>query len=168
MDGTITCESMPGVGTTFTVKVDLPILEEEEEAVEDETAQSVEDMHLLVAEDNELNWEIFNELASGYGILSDRAKNGQECVDMLMKAPPDTYNAILMDVHMPIMNGYQATQAICALSEEKRRDIPIIAMTADAFAEDVQACLDAGMNGHIAKPVDMNKLIAYFDKNKQL
>lgn len=168
MDGTITCESMPGVGTTFTVKVDLPILEEEEEAVEDETAQSVEDMHLLVAEDNELNWEIFNELASGYGILSDRAKNGQECVDMLMKAPPDTYNAILMDVNMPIMNGYQATQAIRALSEEKRRDIPIIAMTADAFAEDVQACLDAGMNGHIAKPVDMNKLIAYFDKNKQL
>ena len=85
---------------------------------------------------------------------------------MLTKAPVGTYTAVLMDVHMPVMNGYEATKAIRALSEERLSRIPIIAMTADAFAEDVQACLDCGMNGHVAKPIEMNKLLGYLTEIK--
>lgn len=167
MGGTITCKSASGKGTSFTVKIDLPIEEDEvEEDYNQRTAFDGKDMHLLIAEDNELNWEIACELLSEYGITCDRAKNGQECVDMLTKEPAGTYSAILMDVHMPVMNGYEATKAIRSLPDEKRRKTVIIAMTADAFAENVQECLACGMNGHVAKPIDMNKLVTYLMKIK--
>lgn len=168
MEGIITCKSAPGVGTTFTVTLDLPIAEEsQEEDFADENLQKIEDMRLLVAEDNDLNWEIFHELISERNIKCDRAANGRECLEILQKTPPGTYSVVLMDVHMPVMDGYEATRAIRSLKEENLRTIPIIAMTADAFAEDVQACRDSGMNGHIAKPVNMEILFSYLEKIKK-
>ncbi len=165
MGGTIACRSVPGKGTAFTVSIELPVLEDTGEKHSKEMPlQSVENMHLLIAEDNDLNWEIACELLLEQGVICDRAENGRECIEMLVKAPADTYDAILMDVHMPIMNGYQATKAIRMLADESRNKIPIIAMTADAFAEDVQKCLDSGMNGHVAKPIDMNKLMKYLGR----
>lgn len=165
MNGTIACDSKPGNGTTFTVTVDLAIVEkQQEEPVEEIPLQDVQDMHLLVAEDNELNWEIIQELLQEQGITCDHAENGRQCVDMLSQAPAGTYQAILMDVHMPVMNGYEATKAIRSLADKSINNTIIIAMTADAFAEDVQACLACGMNGHVAKPVDINKLMGYLEK----
>ena len=121
------------------MSIDLPIVEDTKEPVSGrEEKQEVGSMHLLVAEDNDLNWEIFRELVSEQGITCDHAKNGKECVEMLKSAPVGTYSAVLMDVHMPVMNGYEATKAIRSLDDEKRNKIPIVAMTADAFAEDVQ------------------------------
>lgn len=167
MGGTIVCNSASGEGTAFEVAIDLPIVEDEEMTDNSgEESQGIEDMHLLVAEDNDLNWEIFHELVSEQGIVCDRAKNGKECVEMLKNASPDTYSAILMDVHMPIMNGYEATQNIRALEDDRLNKIPIIAMTADAFAEDVQACKDSGMNGHIAKPINLKILFSTLEKIK--
>ena len=170
MGGTIDCKSIPGEGTSFTVTLDLPVMEDiEENSQAMEVSQDISGMHLLIAEDNELNWEIAQELLREYGIVCDHAENGKDCIEMLTKAPVGTYTAILMDVHMPEMNGLEATRAIRALSDE-RKHIPIVAMTADAFAEDVQACMDSGMNGHIAKPIEMNKLTGYLSriKNGQL
>lgn len=121
-------------------------------------ADGLQGLHLLIAEDNDLNWEIIEELLKFYEIDADRADNGQICVDMLNRAEAGTYDAVLMDIQMPVMNGREAASAIRALDEKDKRNIPIIAMTADAFAEDIQACLEAGMNGHVAKPLDMKKL----------
>lgn len=167
MGGTIICKSSPGVGTVFTVSVDLPVAEDIEETVSDSKKnKEIKEVHLLVAEDNDLNWEIFHELVSEREVTCERAGNGQECVEMLKNAAPGTYSAILMDVHMPVMNGYEATRVIRSLEDEELRKIPIIAMTADAFAEDVQACKDSGMNGHIAKPVNMKILFSYLEKIK--
>ncbi len=165
MNGTITCQSVPGQGTSFTVCIDLPIVDMHKENVANDTdSQDVKGMHLLVAEDNELNWEIVCELLMERGITCDRAVNGQECIYRLEEEPVGTYDAILMDIQMPVMNGYEATKAIRSLSDDKLKKIAIIAMTADAFAEDVQACMDCGMNGHIAKPINMDKLISYLVK----
>ena len=171
MDGTIDCQSISGEGTAFTVKLDLLVMKEEQDNRQaGEVTQDISGMHLLIAEDNELNWEIAQELLAEYGVICDHAENGRECIEMLTKAPKGTYTAILMDVHMPEMNGLEATRAIRALPEAGLREIPIVAMTADAFAEDVQACMDSGMNGHIAKPIEMNKLTGYLNriKNGQL
>lgn len=122
------------------------------------SADGLRGCHLLIAEDNDLNWEIIEELLKYNQITAVRADNGQVCVDILKHAKPGTFDAVLMDIQMPIMNGREASAAIRALQDTYTRNIPIIAMTADAFAEDIQACLEAGMNGHVAKPVDMNKL----------
>lgn len=167
MGGTIVCNSASGEGTAFEVAIDLPIVEDEEMTDNSgEEFQRIEDMHLLVAEDNDLNWEIFHELVSEQEIVCDRAENGKECVEMLKEVSPDTYSAILMDVHMPIMNGYEATRQIRSLEDDRLNKIPIIAMTADAFAEDVQACKDSGMNGHIAKPINLKILFSTLKKIK--
>lgn len=113
---------------------------------------------LLVAEDFDMNWEICKALLSVHGFELDWAENGQICVDLFNDSEPGYYDAILMDLRMPVMNGYQATEAIRA-SERTDANIPIIAMTADAFSEDVQHCLDCGMNTHVAKPIDIPKLL---------
>ena len=167
MNGKIECKSTSGEGTSFTVILDLPFVEEEQENKRTgEQNQDISGIHLLIAEDNELNWEIAQELLAEHGVICDHAEDGKECVEMLTKAPLGTYTAILMDVHMPEMNGLEATRVIRALPEAGLREIPIVAMTADAFAEDVQACMDSGMNGHIAKPIEMNKLISYLNRIK--
>lgn len=111
--------------------------------------------HILLAEDNDLNWEIAEMLLGSAGIECDHAENGQICVDMFKNSEPGKYNAILMDIRMPVMNGYEATQEIRKL-DRPDKDLPIIAMTADAFSEDIQRCLDSGMNAHIAKPIDLD------------
>lgn len=115
--------------------------------------------HLLVAEDNDLNWEIASLLLEDAGLKVDRAEDGQICVDMLKNSPAGTYDAILMDLRMPVMNGIEAAKIIRTL-EAPYGTIPIIAMTADAFSDDIKKCLDAGMNAHIAKPIDIDAVKA--------
>lgn len=121
------------------------------------------DKHILLAEDNDLNWEIAEMLLEEDGVKVDRAENGKICVEMLQNSAPGTYDAILMDIRMPVMTGYEATVAIRAL-DHPDKDLPIIAMTADAFADDMKKCMDCGMNAHISKPIDMDLLKATLAK----
>lgn len=130
-------------------------------AVDEETADSQEEVdlelsgkHILLAEDNELNWEVARELLSALEMELDWAENGQICVEKFERSPVGYYDAIIMDVRMPVMDGYEATRAIRELGR-RDADIPIIAMTADAFSEDIHKCLACGMNDHLAKPIDM-------------
>ena len=118
---------------------------------------------ILLAEDNELNWEIADELLSSLGMELDWAENGKICVEKFSAAAPGYYDAVLMDLRMPIMTGYEATQAIRAL-DRPDASLPIIAMTADAFSEDIQRCLDAGMNAHISKPIDLREVSRLLEK----
>ena len=115
------------------------------------------DKRVLLAEDNDLNWEIASELLQEFGLELDRAENGQICADMFEKSPVGYYDAILMDIRMPIKNGYEATDLIRNM-DRPDASLPIIVMTADAFSEDIQKCLDYGMNAHIAKPIDIKEL----------
>ena len=119
--------------------------------------------NILLAEDNELNWEIAHELLQELGLNLDWAENGQIALEMFQKSKSGHYDAILMDIRMPMMNGYEATQAIRGL-DRSDKDLPIIAMTADAFAEDVKRCLDAGMNAHVAKPIDVKEVAKLLEK----
>ncbi|MBQ8934393.1 MAG: response regulator [Lachnospiraceae bacterium] len=116
-------------------------------------------LNILIAEDNDVNWEIISALLSMFGITAERAENGQVCVDMMRAAAEGSYALIFMDVQMPVMNGLDATRTIRKLEDPWASSIPIIAMTADAFSENVTECLNAGMNGHIAKPVDIKLVI---------
>ncbi len=118
---------------------------------------------ILLAEDMELNWEVAYEMLSPSGMQIERAKNGKECVEMLQSSEIGYYDAILMDIRMPVMNGYDATKAIRAL-DRADSDLPIIAMTADAFADDIQYCLNCGMNGHLAKPIDLQACLRLLQK----
>lgn len=125
------------------------------------------DLHgrrILVAEDNEINWEIIEELLSDIGIELDWAENGKICLDKFQNSAPGYYDAILMDIRMPVMNGYEATVALRKSEHEDAKDIPIIAMTADAFSEDIQRCLDCGMNAHTAKPINLDEVINLLKK----
>ena len=124
-------------------------------------------MRVLVAEDNDINWEIFNTLLDMHGVESARAENGQVAVDMLASSQPGDYDLVFMDVQMPVMNGIEATKAVRALPDKQVSAIPIIATTADAFSEDVAMCMDAGMNGHIAKPLDIQVVLKELRKVKE-
>lgn len=130
----------------------------DEQAEEDSEHYSLEGCNFLVAEDNEINSEILSEVLRGEGAACEIAENGQIAVERFSRAEAEEFDAILMDVQMPVMNGYEATRAIRALDREDAGRIPIIAMTANAFAEDVKDALDAGMNAHIAKPIDMDSI----------
>lgn len=169
MNGKIDVDSRPGEGTTFRVAFTLPVCGHGEDTKQQaQTAAAVcRGMHLLVAEDNDLNYEVISELLQMHGIPCDRAENGSVCVEKFRAAAPGTYDAILMDMQMPVMNGIQATGILRNLAESEARTVPIIAMTANAFKEDVQRCLNAGMNAHLAKPVDMNKLLDTLAKVKR-
>ena len=113
---------------------------------------------ILLAEDNELNWEIANELLSDLGVELDWAEDGQICLDKFQQSPEGYYDAVLMDIRMPYMTGYEAAKAIRELNRPDALSIPIIAMSADAFSDDIQHCLECGMNAHIAKPIDIIEL----------
>lgn len=168
MGGSIVCESAPNEGTTFTVVVDLVVIERRG-AVDNTAAGEDSDLsglHLLVAEDNELNWEIIQAQLESCGITCKHVENGRICLEELKTAPLGTYDAVLMDVQMPEMTGIEATREIRKLPERQNGRIPIIAMTADAFAEDVKTCLENGMNGHVAKPINTVKLRGYLQKVK--
>lgn len=131
------------------------IVESTPEKKEAVPAQPLDNVHILLAEDNDLNWEIAEALISSLGAKLDRAENGQICVDMLNSSEPGTYDIILMDIRMPVMTGLEAAIEIRKL-DHKDKDIPIIAMTADAFSDDIKKCLDSGMNAHISKPIDID------------
>ena len=168
MGGTVAVESKIGVGSTFTVTIPCRIASQEETQAKRETAPSDEKSlcgtRILLTEDNDLNAEIATELLQEEGCTVDRAKDGVECVDMLEKAANGTYQLILMDIQMPVMNGYDAARKIRRLDDPQKANIPIIAMTANAFSEDKQAALDVGMNDHIAKPINMNILVPTIQK----
>ena len=163
MGGTVAVESKIGVGSTFTVTIPCRIASEDETQAKRETNPSdqkcLRGTRILLTEDNDLNAEIATELLQEEGCTVDRAKDGVECVDMLEKAANGTYQLILMDIQMPVMNGYDAARKIRGLDDPQKANIPIIAMTANAFTEDRQVALDAGMNDHIAKPINMNVLV---------
>ncbi len=127
--------------------------------VQKEEEKPLAGLHLLIAEDNDINWEIIRVMLEFQEITAERAENGQICIDKLVHSEEGTYDAILMDIQMPIMNGKEATRIIRKSEKDYVRNIPIIAMTADAFAEDIRDCKEAGMDGHVAKPLDMKKLI---------
>ena len=163
MGGTVAVESKIGVGSKFTVTIPCRIASGDETQAKRETNPSDQKClcgtRILLTEDNDLNAEIATELLQEEGCTVDRAKDGVECVDMLEKAANGTYQLILMDIQMPVMNGYDAAKKIRRMDDPQKAGIPIIAMTANAFTEDRQVALDAGMNDHIAKPINMNVLV---------
>lgn len=168
MSGTVEVESKIGVGSKFTVTIPCRIASGDETQAKRETNPSDQKClcgtRILLTEDNDLNAEIAVELLREEGCTVDRAKDGVECVDMLEKAANGTYQMILMDIQMPVMNGYDAAEKIRRMDDPQKAGIPIIAMTANAFSEDKQAALDVGMNDHIAKPINMNILVPTIQK----
>lgn len=165
MGGTIEVKSELGEGTTFTVTLDHKIAEtrhddRKEIASRKAAAESLADLHILLAEDNDLNAEIAMTLLEEAGLKVDRAADGIQCVSRIEKEPAGTYALILMDIQMPNMDGYKATETIRQLPDPKKAAIPIIAMTANAFEEDRKMALAKGMNGYIAKPIDPAKMLA--------
>ena len=141
----------------------LPEKAEEDAAIEQENQFDFSGKHILLAEDNDLNWEIAEALLGSLGLELDHAENGKVCVEKFSASEEGFYSAILMDIRMPLMTGYEAAERIRML-ERGDRDIPIIAMTADAFAEDVKKCLDCGMNAHVSKPIDIGEVAKMLEK----
>ena len=166
MGGTITFESKKGVGTTFVIrvpfKIDLDVDKREES--KDVSEKSIKGMHVLLAEDNELNMEIAEFLLQNEGAEVTKARNGQEIVELFRKSEAGEFDVILMDIMMPIINGYEAAKRIRSLDREDAKKIPIIAMTANAFTEDRIRAKEAGMDEHVAKPIDVELLIKVIHK----
>ena len=168
MDGTIEVKSKQGEGSTFTVTIPCRKALKEDFLVNKNSnlcnKNCLNGVRILLVEDNEINTEIATELLMEEGCVVETANNGAACIDMLEKADADYYKIILMDIQMPVMNGYDAALAIRKMKDTKKARIPIIAMTANVFAEDIQKCLLVGMNDYISKPVNMNILVPTMKK----
>ncbi len=168
MKGTIEVESKLGEGSTFTVRIPCLIAKQEEisekRLIKQEDKKSLAGKRILLAEDNDINAEIAMELLKEEGLILERAENGVICVEKLEKAPEGYYDLILMDVQMPDMDGYDATRKIRRLDDPEKAKIPIIAMTANAFAKDRKMALSSGMDDYVSKPVDMNLLVPLLEK----
>ena len=166
MGGTITFESEKGVGTTFVIRAPFKIdpAADKREEQKDVSEKSIKGLHILLAEDNELNMEIAEFVLQNEGADVTKAWNGQEAVALFRNSEPGEFDAILMDIMMPVMNGYEAAKTIRSLDREDAKTIPIIAMTANAFTEDRLRVKEAGMNEHISKPVDVKLLIKVIHK----
>ena len=161
MGGTISFESKEGIGTTFLIRIPFRIDTDRKDRTEAEekTETSIQGLHVLLTEDNELNMEIAEFVLQNEGTVVTKAWNGQEAVDIFRKSSPGEFDVILMDIMMPVMNGYEAAKMIRSLDREDAKVIPIIAMTANAFIEDRMRAKEAGMDEHIAKPVDRKLLV---------
>ncbi len=151
--------SKPLFRSTLYDKINDLIGKESRSLEPEEDYSDLQGMHILVAEDNDINWEIISAILTMFGITADRAENGRVCVDMIRSAEEGSYELIFMDIQMPELNGLDATRAIRRLTDTRAASIPIVAMTADAFSENITECLNAGMNGHIAKPIDIKLVI---------
>jgi CheY-like chemotaxis protein/nitrogen-specific signal transduction histidine kinase len=154
MHGTIRVQSKLGLGTTFFVHFEAQTCEYTPETKQDIAQATLTGKHFLVAEDNDINAEIIVRLLEGQGASAQVVGNGKQALEMLDASEPRTFDAVLMDVRMPVMDGLEATRRIRMLDHPQAKSIPIIAMTANAFSDDVKACLNAGMNAHVAKPID--------------
>ena len=165
MNGTIEITSKEGVGSTFVITIpfeladDASLPEQQTEELMETGVENIHGRNLLLAEDNELNAEIAQTLLEDEGAIVTIVHNGQQAIDIFKENPPGTFDAILMDVMMPVVDGLSATKAIRALDREDAKKIPIIAMTANAFDEDIKRCMEAGMNAHLSKPLEMDKVI---------
>ena len=166
MGGTITFKSKEGAGTTFLIRVpfQIDLGADKREKQKDISEKSLKGLHILLAEDNELNMEIAEFMIQNEGADVSKAWNGQEAVEVFKKSEPGEFDVILMDIMMPVMNGYEATKMIRSLDREDAKEVPIIAMTANAFAEDRIRAKAAGMDEHVAKPVDVELLIKVIHK----
>ena len=172
MGGTITFESKKGEGTTFVIRIPFKIDQDADQREEQEaiSEKSIKDLKILLVEDNELNMEIAEFVIQNEGASVTKAWNGQEAVEIFQKSRSDEFDVILMDIMMPVMNGYEAAKMIRTLDRDDAKTVPIIAMTANAFTEDRLKSKESGMNEHIAKPIDAKllvKVISEFVENKE-
>lgn len=163
MGGSIQVESRQGIGTKFTVELSFDIASKEEvyesqNTIKPSAIHTIKGKRILIVEDNELNAEITKTVLEDVGALITRAENGQQAVELFKEKPAGTFDAILMDLMMPVMDGYTATRKIRSLERSDAKTIPIIAMTANAFQEDAEKCIAVGMNAHLAKPLDIEKM----------
>jgi CheY-like chemotaxis protein len=164
MGGHIGVRSELGKGSCFTVEITFDIDREYQRKTAGEASIHLQGMKVLLTEDNELNMEIAAEILTEEGVEVVGAENGQIAVEKFLSSDPGYYDAILMDVMMPVMNGYDATRAIRSSAHPEAGSIPVIAMTANAYREDVEKAMEAGMNAHIAKPIDTNRLFAVLEQ----
>jgi CheY-like chemotaxis protein len=176
MSGTISVESEEGKGTEFTISLQFKLsrkhsdmlkisgLQENEEANDQEETIILEDKHILLVEDGELNREIAETILLEMGMQVDTAVNGKEAVEKVQQKREDTYDLILMDIQMPVMDGYEATRKIRGLQNERKASIPIVAMTANAFEEDRKRALEAGMDDHLTKPIQVPEMMHAIQK----
>jgi CheY-like chemotaxis protein len=167
MGGSIQVRSQLGEGTCFTVEIAFEIAQNYQEQNPVHKKAELTGMKILLVEDNELNTEIAKEILEDEGILVTVAENGKQAYEAFTLAPPGRFDVILMDVMMPVMNGYEATKAIRESNHPEAKTIPIIAMTANAYKEDVDKALDAGMNAHVAKPIDIQMLMSVLDNYRR-
>ncbi len=166
MNGDITVNTAPGKGTEFIVTIPLEKLDDEEiKKIQSDSGHKKElevdfsNKRVILADDILVNRQIAKKLLEKVGFKVEEAENGQDAVNMLAASDDGYYDAVLMDIQMPVMDGYEATKAIRKMTDDRKKNIPVIAMTANAFSEDIRKAKEAGMNAHVAKPIDVKKMV---------